>query len=172
MIPPVLIRNPDLRPRITSLHNAAWNGTLPVASKPRTGREPEVNNGLSEPALIPGRGSAPSSDERTWAMVAHLSAFAGVVLPVLGHVGGPLVVWWLTQREHSAFVERQAREALNFNLTVALAIMLFSALVLIGIGLPLLAALFVVWVVLTFVAALKANEGVDYRYPITLRLLR
>jgi uncharacterized Tic20 family protein len=104
-------------------------------------------------------------------MIAHLSAFAGMVVPWLGHVGGPLVVW-LTRRDQSAFVERQAREALNFNLTVVLASFVCVALVLIGIGVILGAALFVIWFILTIVAAIRANEGIDYRYPLSLRLLR
>jgi uncharacterized protein len=115
--------------------------------------------------------SAPSSDERTWAMIAHLSAFAGMVMPWLGQVGGPLVIW-LTRRDQSAFVERQAREALNFNLTVVLASFLCAAFFLIGIGILLWAALALIWFILTIVAAVRANEGIDYRYPVSLRLLR
>jgi uncharacterized Tic20 family protein len=127
-----------------------------------------VSDQPSDSSLTP---SAPSSDERTWAMIAHLSAFAGILVPGLGHVGGPLVIW-LTRRDQSAFVERQAREALNFNLTVVLASFVCMALVLIGIGVLLGAVLFVIWFILTIVAAIRANEGVEYRYPISLRLLR
>lgn len=129
-----------------------------------------MNTSAPQPSSVSG-GSAPSADECTWAMIAHLSAFAGMVVPLVGHIGGPLVVW-LAQRDRSAFVERQAKEALNFNLTVALAGLLFTALVLLGIGVTLLAALALVWFILTIVAAIKANEGLDYRYPVALRLIR
>ena len=116
-----------------------------------------------------------SSDERTWALIGHLSAFSAFVT-LIGGVLGPLIVW-LVKRDSLPFAANQAKEALNFNITVAIA---FAALVVFtiltfGIGIvlawPLGAALFVAWVVLTIVAAIKANEGVAYRYPFTLRLI-
>ena len=124
----------------------------------------------SNTAMTAG-GCAPGSDECTWALIAHLSAFAGVVVPLLGQIGGPLVIW-LTRKDQSAFVASQAKEALNFNITVALAGFVFLMLVLLGIGILLLAVLYLAWFTLTIVAAIKAKEGIDYRYPLTLRLVR
>jgi uncharacterized Tic20 family protein len=100
-------------------------------------------------------------------MIAHLSAF----VPVVGFVLGPLVIW-LTWRERSAFVASQAKEALNFNLTVALAALVCLALVLVGFGVPLLVALFLGWLGFTLLAAVRASEGIDFRYPVSLRLVR
>lgn len=125
----------------------------------------------SNTAMTAG-GCAPGSDECTWALIAHLSAFAGVVVPLLGQIGGPLVVW-LTRKDQSAFVASQAKEALNFNITVALAVFVcVIPLILLGIGILLLAVLYLAWFTLTIVAAIKAKEGIDYRYPLTLRLVR
>jgi uncharacterized Tic20 family protein len=104
-------------------------------------------------------------------MIAHLSAFAGLLLPVIGQIGGPLVIW-LTRKDTSAFVGSQAKEALNFNLTVAIATCVAVVLLFLGIGVPLLVILYLAWVVLTILAASRANEGIDYRYPATLRLVR
>jgi uncharacterized protein len=100
-------------------------------------------------------------------MIAHLSAF----LPVVGFVLGPLVIW-LTWRDSSPFVASQAKEALNFNLTVGIAALVCGALVLVGIGVPLLAVLFLAWLGCTLLAAIRAGEGIDFRYPVSLRLVR
>jgi len=115
------------------------------------------------------------SDERTWAMLGHLSAFSAFITGI-GCVLGPLIVW-LIKRDTLPFAAEQAKEALNFNITViiaACALGLFTILTL-GIGLllvvPLGFALFVGWFVLTIIAAVKANAGEHYRYPFTLRLV-
>jgi len=117
-----------------------------------------------------------SSDERLWAMIGHLSAFSAFVTGI-GCIVGPLIVW-LVKRDTLPFAADQAKEALNFNITVAL---VFVALVLLtvvtlGIGLviayPVGVLLWLAWIVFTIIAAIKANEGVAYRYPFTLRLVK
>ena len=117
-----------------------------------------------------------SSEERTWAMIGHLSAFTAFITGI-GCIVGPLVVW-LIKRDTLSFAADQAKEALNFNITMAIA---FCALVVFtiitfGIGVllawPVGAILFVGWIVLTIIAAIKANEGVAYRYPFALRLIK
>ena len=104
-------------------------------------------------------------------MIAHFSALAGFLLPVIGCVVGPLVVW-LAKREQSAFVAEAAKEALNFNISVLLAGLLCTMLLFVFIGLLLGAVLFVAWLVLTVVAGIRASEGVHYRYPVSLRIVK
>jgi uncharacterized Tic20 family protein len=116
----------------------------------------------------PGR-SQLTPDERSWGMLAHLSAFVGVILPC-GNVLAPLLIW-LARRERSAFVADQAREALNFNITVLVGVLVCYALTWILIGFLLFAVLGLTWLILTIVAAIRANEGVRYRYPFALRLV-
>lgn len=112
-----------------------------------------------------------TENERTWGMLAHLSALVGVVVPVFGCVLGPLVVW-LGRRDQSSFVEGQAKEALNFNISVFLALIVCSFLMLVFIGFILGAALFIAWLVMTLIAAIRASEGIPYRYPFSLRLVK
>ena len=125
--------------------------------------------------------SVPSREERQWAMFAHLSALAGgLVSSWAGGVGifiGPLVIW-LLRREEMPFVDDQGKEALNFNITfaaIALGLVLLGVLTL-GIGfiltLPLLAVAGIVWLVLTIVAGIRANEGKAYRYPFAIRIIK
>ncbi|MFC4820623.1 DUF4870 domain-containing protein [Dokdonella ginsengisoli] len=116
-----------------------------------------------------------SSDERTWALIGHLSAFSFFITGI-GCVLGPLIVW-LVKRDTLPFAGEQAKEALNFNITMVLAFVALVAFTVLtfGIGVvltwPIGAALFIAWIVLTIIAAIKANEGVAYRYPFTLRLV-
>ncbi|MBS0367409.1 MAG: DUF4870 domain-containing protein [Proteobacteria bacterium] len=115
--------------------------------------------------------TAPTESERTWGMLAHLAALAGLVLPLLGNVLGPLAVY-LTRKDPSAFVSAHAREALNFNITVSLASILCGILALLYIGFALGVLLFIAWLVLTLIAAIRASEGALYHYPVTLRLVK
>jgi uncharacterized Tic20 family protein len=120
--------------------------------------------------------SVHSSDERMWAMFGHLSAFSAFITGI-GCVVGPLIIW-LIKRDTLPFAAEQAKEALNFNITLAIAfcVLVLFSIVTLGIGLllawPIGAILFIAWIVLTIVAAIKANEGVAYRYPFTLRLVK
>jgi len=136
------------------------NPTTPPPQPP-----PEV-----APAVTPR-----DADERMWAMFGHLAAFTAFITG-LGCVLGPLIVW-LVKRETMPFAGDQAKEALNFNIT---AIIVAAALWVVTIGtffigalltVPIGLLLFVAWFVLTIVAAIKANEGVAYRYPFALRLV-
>jgi uncharacterized Tic20 family protein len=114
-------------------------------------------------------------DAHQWAMFAHLSALLAAIVGL--SFLGPLVIYLVKKDEHP-FAADQAREALNFNLSVliygvVLGIATFVlSLVLIGLLLiPVLIALGIAWIVLTIVAAVKANNGEAYRYPLTLRLV-
>lgn len=112
-----------------------------------------------------------TEEETKWALGAHLSAFAAFLLPSFGQIIGPLIVW-LVKRDQSAFVEDQAKEALNFQITVTLAAVVFGFLSIVLIGIPLLIALGIAWLVLTVKAALRASEGEAYRYPFTIRFVK
>jgi uncharacterized Tic20 family protein len=106
-------------------------------------------------------------------MIAHLSAYAGFLVPVLGHIGGPLIVL-LLKGEGSPFVSFSAKEALNFQITVAIVSVAFVVLLFLLVGLLLLwlvPVVLFIWFILPFIAALRAREGHWYRYPMTVRLI-
>ena len=127
-------------------------------------------------------GSGITAEEKQWAMFAHLSALAGGILTSgwAGSIGcfiGPLIIW-LVKKDTMPFVDDQAKEALNFNISVALvflALFLLSVLTL-GIGLiiaiPAWIIIGIAWLVFTIIAGIKAHEGVAYRYPLTMRLIK
>lgn len=109
-------------------------------------------------------------EERMWAMIVHLSAFLGFVVP-LGNVLGPLIVW-IIKKEDGAFFYGHGKEALNFNISVTIYAAISTLLILIFIGAILLGALFLVWAIFAIIAAVKANEGKEYRYPLTIRFIK
>ncbi|HWW19549.1 MAG TPA: DUF4870 domain-containing protein [Steroidobacteraceae bacterium] len=126
---------------------------------------------MSDPNSSPASGAAPTENERTWGMLAHLSALVGLVIPLIGNVLGPLGVS-IARADQSAFVAAHAKEALNFNISVTLAAVVCALLMLVFIGFLLGSALFIAWLVMTLIAAIKASEGVAYRYPFSLRLVK
>src|SRR5690606_1112963 len=95
----------------------------------------------------------------------------------IGCVPGPLIIWQI-KKDTMPFVTEPAKEALNFNITVALAMLV---LLLVGIGTfgvgflvtgPLMLIIGVAALVFVVIAAVKANDGVAYRYPFALRLVK
>lgn len=114
-------------------------------------------------------GPPATADERTWAMIAHLSALVGLIVP-FGNLIAPLLIW-RAKRDRSAFVGDQAKEALNFNITALCGVAVCYLLTWLLIGLLLLAVLSLCWLGLTILAAIRASEGHAYRYPLALRLV-
>jgi uncharacterized Tic20 family protein len=119
----------------------------------------------------PSNPDLPTQDERTWGMLAHLAAFGLFIVPFGGNLLGPLLVW-LLKREQSNFIADQGRESLNFNISVFLAGIVCGLLVYVLIGILLGAVLFIFWLVMTIVAGIRASEGIRYRYPFSLRLVK
>ena len=93
------------------------------------------------------------NEERTWCVFTHLSALSMFFIP-FGHLVGPLVMW-LIKRGEMPMVDRQGKEALNFQLTVTIVSLLCSPLVFVGVGIVVLALL---WIVLMVVPALRRKK--------------
>jgi len=111
-----------------------------------------------------------TNEAKNWGMLCHLIALLAMPLVGFGHVVGPLVVWLLKRNDHP-FIDDQGKESLNFQISVSLYTLLLSPTLCIGVGLVLLAALWIANIVLVIMAAIKASSGVAYRYPLTIRLV-
>jgi len=109
--------------------------------------------------------------ERTWAMVCHLAAFAIFIIPFFGNIIGPLVIW-LIKKEESPFVDDQGKESLNFQISFTIYCLVSLLLSIIVIGIVFLIALGIMFFVLVIIAAVKANDGEKFRYPLTIRLVK
>jgi hypothetical protein len=135
-----------------------------------TGRRyeaPPVQQQHSVHQVPPQLHGAITQEERTYAMLCHLASFAGGLVP-FGGILGPLVVW-LMKKDTMPLVDQQGREAMNFQLTVHIALLASLLLTFVGIGFILLGVVALGSLVLTIVAAVAAQEGKQYRYPFTLR---
>lgn len=107
---------------------------------------------------------APSSDECNLAMLAHLlGIFSGFI--------GPLVLW-LVKRDGASYVADQTQEALNFQITMALAMVASVLLTIVLIGPFLIPLLLIANFIFCILAAVAASKGQRYRYPFALRLVR
>jgi hypothetical protein len=109
-------------------------------------------------------------EERQWAMFAHLGTFSSMFVP-LGNFIAPIVVWQMKKHE-SDFVVEQAKESLNFQITLILYFIISIPLCFIIIGFFLIFALVIFGLIMVIVAGIKANDGMDFCYPMTLRLIK
>ncbi|MDR2872143.1 MAG: DUF4870 domain-containing protein [Xanthomonadaceae bacterium] len=107
-----------------------------------------------------------SQDDKTMAMLSHL---LGIVIGFIGC----LIIWLINKdKPEKAFVIDQAKEALNFQITIFIASFISVLLVAVFIGLLLAPAVFIINIVFCIIAGMAANKGVEYRYPFALRLIK
>ena len=131
-----------------------------------------MNGEEAHPEYSPASGGAGLSNEvRTMAMLCHLVSLT-VYVTAIGGILGPLIVWLLKKDEHP-FIDRHGKEALNFNISIFIwtvigVILLFCFF----LGLIILIPLTVFHIVCTIIATLKANNGEEFRYPLTFRLVK
>lgn len=113
-----------------------------------------------------------AQEDKTMAMINHLSGI------LIGFIG-PLVIWLINKdKADKSWLTEQAKEALNFNITLAIAYIGLTILTVVTLGIaglvtgPLMLLIWVASIILFIMAGMKANEGVSYRYPMTLRLIK
>ena len=108
-------------------------------------------------------------EENKWAMWAHISTFSNALVP-LGNFIGPIVIWQLKKHE-SEFVADQAKEALNFQITILIYALISILCIFIFIGVFMIIGLVFFSLIVVIVAGVKANNGEYYRYPMCIRLI-
>ncbi len=130
---------------------------------------------VSPPSSPPVQAGS-ESQARTWNMLCHLSALAGYIIP-FGNVLGPLLVWQIKKNEFPS-VNEHGKAALNFQLTVLIALVAGGAaavlLSFVCIGfllIPVVVAIALCGLVFAIIAGIKANNGEAYRYPWSLTLI-
>ena len=104
-------------------------------------------------------------------MFCHLGGLASYAVPIpFAGVIVPLVLW-LMKRDQYPLVNDQGKEAVNFQISMAIYYLISLALLLVLVGFVLLAALAVFQLVCIIIATMKASEGVRYRYPMCIRFV-
>ena len=106
-----------------------------------------------------------ASSDKALMILSHLSAILGVGLVL------PFIVW-LVKRRDPDMVAAHAAEALNFHLSLLFYVVCLIPLCVIFVGIPLLIVIGIASVVLAVIAAVRASDGVLYRYPLTIRLVK
>ena len=110
--------------------------------------------------------------QNTWAMLCHLGGLSGYLFNGLGSIVVPLVLW-IIKKDEFPEVDRHGKEALNFNISIAIYGLAITILTLIScVALFLSVPLILFHIVCATMAAIKANNGEDYQYPLCLRLLK
>ncbi len=112
----------------------------------------------------------PNKDERLWGMLCHLLSFSGYLVP-FGSVLGPLIVWMI-KKDEMPFVNDQGKESLNFQLTMLIAVIVSVILCFVLIGFLMLGVVLIFQIVVVIIASIKANDGIKYRYPYTIRFIK
>ena len=118
------------------------------------------------PPATPPTGQQPLSDAdaRLWAMLGQLS---GILLSFIG----PLIIM-LVFGPRSAFVKKESTEALNFQITVMIGYLIGFVLTFILIGIFVMLAVAIASLIFMIMAAVKNNQGIEYRYPICIRFVK
>lgn len=132
-------------------------------------------------------------EERSWGTFVHLGGLIGMaILPTVGNIIGVLVLW-LIKRNESGFVDNQGKEAINFQITLSIAAVIINLINNIATGFwsltnfwrhtrgdfyfswgwtNLLGVIWLLNIIFSIIAAVKANNGITYRYPLSLRLVK
>ena len=129
-----------------------YGGMPTYGSAPGPGTPPQQWSGAMTP-----------NDENTWSALAH---FGGIILGLVA----PLIVL-LVKGNDSPRVRAQAVEALNFQISMMIYAVASVVLILVVIGIFTLIAVCIAVLVLSILAGVKALNGEDYRYPLTIRLV-
>jgi uncharacterized protein len=139
------------------------------AGQPAHGQPPAQNPYGQQPpyAQQPGTGGL-TPDERTWGGAAHWSALVAALFAL--SFLGPLLVFLIKGNE-SPWIRRQSVESLNFQLSVLIYGIVSAVLLLVLVGFILLPLVGLFWLIFTIIGSVKAGNGEDYRYPLTIRMV-
>jgi len=121
----------------------------------------ESNNELSIEAN--SADVAPSNDDKNIATITHLG---GTVFSFV-----PALIVWILKKDDSEFIADQAKEALNFQITIILAQFIAWILAWILIGFFFIFIIWLLNIVFCIIAAISTSKGETYRYPFCLRLI-
>ena len=114
--------------------------------------------------------SGPDSEEKQMGALVHILGFCYYIVPGIGGVLGPLILW-IMKKDESAYIDEHGREAVNFQISMLIYTIITAFLCLFLIGFLILPVLALVQIICTILAAIKASEGSYYRYPLTIRFL-
>lgn len=116
-----------------------------------------------QPAAPQPAAQLTTAEDNQWASFAHLGGIIGFL---------PSLIIWLVFKDRGAFTNTEAKEALNFQITAAIAYVIANILTVVVIGAILLPIIFILSLVFSIIGFTKAKDGNHYRYPFALRLIK
>jgi uncharacterized Tic20 family protein len=168
--PPQQPGPPPQQPQPGPAYGSPQPGQPPYQGQPQPGQQ---YPGQPQPGYGPPHGpGAPyqpqplnPSDERMWSIFAQVGPF------ILGFIA-PLVIW-LVLKDRSRFVDQEAKEALNFQITVVLAMIAAAIITTVTFGFGWFVYLaFIAAIVFMIMAAVANGKGAPYRYPVNIRFIK
>lgn len=138
------------------------------------GHQPPVPPSTQPPAPSAPTGE-PDPELKQWTIIMHLSAFLGLLVPSVGQILGPLIIWLIKKPEMPA-LDAVGKEVLNFQISWTIWAIASAVIAIVGscIFVPIILpfALFVAWVILIALAAIKASNNEPFKYPLTIPFLK
>ncbi len=133
----------------------------PQGYAPQPGAPAQAPYGGPQPQQFAG---ASSKDENTMALLIHVTAiFTGFV--------GPLIIW-LIKKDESSFIDRHGKSALNFQFTLIIGYIVSVILFIVLIGILTFFACLILGLVFPIIAAIAANKGEEYTYPLSIKFMK
>ncbi|WP_139417282.1 DUF4870 domain-containing protein [Agromyces laixinhei] len=117
----------------------------------------------SNPYQQPGANQLSPSDEKLWATLVHIGGIFFSFVPAL--------IGYLILKDRGPFVRAHTATALNFQITMAIAYVIGYILIFVLVGVIVLAAVWVVNIIFSIMAAVKANQGQPYTYPLAIKFV-
>jgi uncharacterized Tic20 family protein len=147
----------------------AETNETPAAQEPGSQTSGQQSVGAQQPQAS----KETNRDACMWAMFCHLAGLGGFlpVAPILGGIIAPLIIWQI-KKDDFKFVDEQGKEAVNFQISIVIYALVAGLLCLACIGFFLLPAVYIFDLVFLLIAAVKANNGEHYRYPLTIRFIK
>jgi uncharacterized protein len=127
--------------------------------------DPNVPPPPQQPAAPQPVAAAPLSPEQDiqWGSFAHLGGILGFL---------PSLIIWLVFKDRGSFTNTEAKEALNFQITLVFGYIISAILIVVVIGAVLSWVVWIAGVVFSIIAFLQAKDGKHYRYPFAIRLIK
>ena len=108
--------------------------------------------------------------ERQWALICHLSALSGYVIP-FGNLIAPIIIWSM-KKDEFPMVDVHGKAVINFQISITIWMIISGVLIILLIGIPLLIVLAILQVVFVIIGAIKADNGELYKYPLSIQFIK
>lgn len=131
----------------------------------------DETNGNPDQAGAPQPARPIQDSAKTWAMACHLAGYAKYTAVPFANILAPLIIWIL-KKDEDPLIDDQGKEAINFQISVTLYALVCIPMFFCVVGVPAILVIGVWDAIMMVVAAVAANRGTAYRYPLTIRLIR